>query len=246
MLKIVRWCTATGRPRIAEDEIHVWRAKLDFDIGTLEDLAAILSPAEKIRAERFVLTKDRQRFSASRGILRKLLGDYLGESPRSLDIGIGPYGKPFLHAAGNTNFLRFNLSRSHGLALIAISLRREVGIDVEKINPKIASEKIEDRFFSHQEQRELNELPAELRSEGFFLHWTCKEAYVKARGEGLQIALNSFHVSYASGQSAALGTTDREKWSLFSFCPEPGFAAALVVEGQGVLPRYWEWRNVSY
>lgn len=245
MAEVIAWSYPKGELRLSDNELHVWLARLDLDSTPPDGLAVCLSSEEKARAARFALARDRGRFIVSRRILRQLLGAYLCQSPASVAIEVGRYGKPALDPRTNTNRLCFNLSHSHGLVLFAFALGREVGIDLERMRPEIANEGIERNYFSKQELSELDALPAELRPEGFFLCWTRKEAYVKGRGEGLQVSLRSFDVSLTPGLPAALRAVDGPRWSLHSFCPEPEFVAACVVEGQGVHPQFWEWRELA-
>jgi 4'-phosphopantetheinyl transferase len=204
-------------------------------------LSSTLSSEEQTRAGRFVLDKDRHRFTVTRGILRQLLGRYLCRPPASVAIEVGPHGKPALRVKEDVAPLRFNLSHSEGLGLFAFALEHEVGIDVEQIRPEVAKEGIEESYFSARERRELDALPAECRSDGFFRCWTRKEAYVKVRGEGLLLPLDSFDASLTPGQPAVLHRVDKDRWSLYSVCPEPGFIAAVVVERKKNNLRFWEW-----
>jgi 4'-phosphopantetheinyl transferase len=245
MADVIAWGSPERQPQLTKDEVHIWRAKLDLDSISVERFSADLSPDEKTRATRFVLLKDRRRFTVARSILRQLLGGYLRQSSASVKIETGPHGKPNLKVGPDSIPLRFNLSHAHELVLYAFSLQGEVGIDVEQIRPRVANEGIEDRYFTSQEQKELEVLPPDLRPEGFFSCWTRKEAYVKACGEGLQIPLTSFDVSLTPGQPATLNRVDKDRWSLYSFYPEPGFVAAMVIEGQGRRLRFWEWRDSS-
>ncbi len=157
------------------------------------------------------------------------------------------YGKPAVANAALRPAICFNLSHSHGLAVIAIGHEREVGIDVERIRAEFASEAIAKRYFSAKEIDELSRLPAELRTEGFFLCWTRKEAYIKAKGDGLQIPLDSFDVSLSPGMPATLSSVDEPRWGIESFVPElvseRRFAAAVVAEGKDWRTRYFEWKQ---
>jgi 4'-phosphopantetheinyl transferase len=115
----------------------------------------------------------------------------------------------------------------------------ELGIDTEKIRPEFAGEGIAERYFSAKEQRELAEVPKELRDRAFFLCWTRKEAYIKAHGDGLQIPLDSFDVSLKPGEAEMLRSADRDRWSIRSFAPAPEFVAAIIVEGKIHSIRFW-------
>jgi 4'-phosphopantetheinyl transferase len=120
-----------------------------------------------------------------------------------------------------------------------------LGIDIEKIRPKVAFEGIESRYFSPRERAELERLHPDFRPEGFFLCWTRKEAYVKARGDGLKVPLESFSVSLAPGKPAVLQSSDEGRWSLYSLDPAAGFVGALVAEGRGHQLQLWELDEAS-
>src|SRR5206468_3486528 len=130
---------------------------------------------------------------------------------------------------------------SHGLALLAFAVGRNLGVDVEFVRSSLASEEIADRYFSPQEVAELRTLSPSLREEAFFLCWTRKEAYVKARGEGLHIPLESFNVSVTPGQPERLESADSGRWSMWSLHPDPQYVGALVVEGRDLRLREWGW-----
>ena len=91
--------------------------------------------------------------------------------------------------------LQFNLSHTRGFVACAISIANAVGIDVEAVsrNPDI---EVADRFFSPREVAILRAMPPERQPETFLRFWTLKEALIKATGEGLSRALDSF--SFAS------------------------------------------------
>jgi 4'-phosphopantetheinyl transferase len=235
------WFPATAGVQLSTKDVHVWRASLDVDADVRERLSSILSAAERERGARFAFTRERNRFVVARAILRQLLAGYLSELPQNLLLETLAHGKPTISAAASIPTLRFNLSHSHGLALFAFCFEHEVGIDIEKIRPEVAFEGIESRYFSPMEREELETLPMDVRPEGFFLCWTRKEAYVKAKGAGLQIPLESFDVSLTPGKPAVLQSSDKDRWSLHSLYPETGYVGALVVEGRGHRLRLWEW-----
>jgi 4'-phosphopantetheinyl transferase len=230
---------------LREGEVHVWRAPLERSKAELLQLRETLSIEETLRADRFYFQRDRDAFMASRGTLRQLLGRYLECGPKEIAFEYGPYGKPNLRRDSIGPHLNFNVSHSHGLALMAFSLGRQLGVDVESIRPAIASEEIAERFFSSQEVAELHSLPPEIRAEGFFLCWTRKEAYVKAIGDGLQIPLKDFRVSLTPSQPARLESEDSERWTLCSLHPGTGFVGALVAEGKDWELHCWDWIQES-
>ncbi|MGB8495408.1 MAG: 4'-phosphopantetheinyl transferase superfamily protein [Candidatus Acidiferrum sp.] len=215
---------------LAPNETHVWRVRLDVGADALRRAAECLSADENARAERFRFLRDREHFIIAHATLRNLLGGFLAYPPTKICLIQGPYGKPSLSGDFSGNPLRFNISHSHGWALLAFAYGREVGIDIEKIRPEIVTEDIAERYFSVTERNELLSLPAEIRAEAFFLCWTRKEAYIKAHGTGLQFPLDSFDVSLDPREPAILRGKDSERWDLCSLRPTSGHAGALISE----------------
>jgi 4'-phosphopantetheinyl transferase len=236
-MEALSWSRHTQNFVLQENDVHVWLASLDVDPQEGTRLSSYLNKDEISRAERFVFPRDRNHFVVARGRLRELLGKYLRCPPNVVQFKTGRYGKLSLLDDGDP--LRFNLSHSHGLALYGFCVGREIGIDTEKIRVGFAGEGIAGRYFSATEQRELAELPEELRDTAFFLCWTRKEAYIKAHGDGLQIALDSFDVSLKPSAPATLRSADSGRWSLRSFRPAPEFVAAIIVEGEIRSIRFW-------
>ena len=236
-MEAVRWSRPEEELALPQDELHIWLAWLDVDPRERTRLFSYLNRDEVSRAERFVFPRDRDHFIVARGRLRQLLGKYRRCPPDAVQFKTGRYGKLSLLDDGDQP--RFNLSHSHGLALYGFSMGHELGIDTEKIRPEFAGEGIAERYFSAKEQRELAEVPKELRDRAFFLCWTRKEAYIKAHGDGLQIPLDSFDVSLKPGEAEMLRSADRDRWSIRSFAPAPEFVAAIIVEGKIHSIRFW-------
>lgn len=209
--------------------------------------ASLLSPEEWGRARRFRFERDRRRFTVARGVLRTLLGQYLGIDSRSIEFSYASHGKPFLAGALSAQRLYFNVSHSGELALYAIAREREVGVDIELVHTIDDAQQIAERFFSLAENAALRALPAEVKEEAFFTCWTRKEAYIKALGEGLSLPLHEFDVSLTPGEPARfLGAVDREhalRWTLRELDPAPGYVAALVAEGSGWEVTCWRWED---
>jgi 4'-phosphopantetheinyl transferase len=240
------WLDGPARPLLDDGEVHVWRACLNLHGSRLGQLWETLSPDEQLRARKFKFQRDREHFVAARGGLRDILSRYTGSAPQSLHFSYSEYGKPSLVGETGGEFARFNVSHSDGLALYAVTAGREVGIDLERVREDFASLDIAERFFSRREVAALRALPPTVRTPAFFDCWTRKEAYIKARGEGLSRPLHLFTVSLAPGQPAALLCDDEEpeeasRWSLASLSPGEGFRAALAVKGQVRALRCWRW-----
>jgi 4'-phosphopantetheinyl transferase len=240
------WSIPPERVRLSINDVHVWRAHLNQPESTVEQLFGTLAADERSRAERFYFQKDQKHFIVARGILRAILSRYLSIKPEKLRFSYNEYGKPDLNQDIDRCGLRFNLSHADGLALFAITQGREIGVDLERIRPDFATSEIAERFFSAQEVEALRALPANLQEEAFFNCWTRKEAYIKARGEGLSIPLDQFEVSLAPGQPASLLKTyqsmqEASLWSLHELHPGSGYVAALAVRGDDWQPKYWQW-----
>lgn len=231
------------------DEVHIWSVNLNMPELQIKKLQLYLSADELQRAQRFYFEKDRNDFIVGRGILRRLLSNYLDRQPYEFIFEYNKFGKPFLpYAFGGDNF-RFNLSHSHGLALYAFALNHEVGIDIEYIREDFSDLEIADRFFSPDEVAELRSLPQQDQKQAFFLCWTRKEAFIKGKGKGLSIPLDQFDVSITPGQPAELLRTkynrkDALQWSLYNLSLKPDYAAAVAVEGvrQWQL-KFFDWKE---
>ena len=99
--------------------------------------------------------------------------------PKEVLFRYNSFGKPAL-ADHHESDLRFNVSHSHGLALLAVTREHGVGIDLEYLRPEIATQDVAKRFFSAAEVKSLERLPKEMLSDAFFKCWTRKEAYIAA------------------------------------------------------------------
>jgi len=212
--------------QLASDEVHTWCASLDVPSETLARLYASLTPDERQRSARFQFDRDRQRFIVARGVLRELLGRYLETDPGDVSFVYNAFGKPDLSPRFGRP-LKFNLSHAAGLALIAITTASSVGVDLEYIRLQSDYPEIARRFFSAAEVDALSGLQSDAYAAAFMNCWTKKEAYVKARGEGLTMPLTE-------NDSAT-------RWSLYTLQPAPDYAGALAIEGTAWRLRHWQW-----
>ena len=212
----------------------------------LERLRATLSADERARADRFVFDEHRHRFIVARAMLRDVLGRYLQVQPADVRFYYGPHGRPEL--TGVPSSLRFNLSHSRDLALLAVADRIDVGIDVEAIRADFATLEIAARFFSRHEIAALQRLDAEgAQVDAFFSCWTRKEAYIKARGVGLSLGLDTFDVTLEPGAPAELLATrhdddDAALWSMAAIAAGVGYAAAVCAAVTPLLLQGYDWQ----
>jgi 4'-phosphopantetheinyl transferase len=213
--------------------VHLWKKCFDASPEGMERSYEMLSPEERARAERFLVEPPRRAFILTRGTLRLLLGKYLDRAPSEISFRYTEFGKPLLD---QSNELRFNVSHTDGVALLAFVRGRELGVDVEKIRPVKDLKDLANRFFSQAERKKLNGIEGEHRLRGaFFRCWTRKEAYIKGKGEGLSIPLHQFDVSLEMGETQALIATRPEaseagRWLVRDISFDPSYVAALAIE----------------
>ncbi len=209
-----------------KDEVHIWRIDLAKP-GNSE----LLSADERDRANRFRFATHRDRYISGRSSLRTILARFVETAPGQLIFEYTQFGKPFLADSR----VRFNLSHSEDLAVLAVTFDREIGVNVERIRQQKDILDVAERYFATPEREALRSLPVSDRAAGFYRCWTRKEAYIKARGDGLSLDLNSFVVSLLPQEPAALlaandGPEEVSRWRMFTLDLHPQYAAALAVE----------------
>ena len=230
--------------------VHVWRLPLLPAPESFNRLYSFLSDDELARADRLVREEDGRKFIAARGALRLLLSRYLDEAPEQLVFQRMEFGKPRLANGVAEKSVTFNVSHSGDLGLIAIASSNELGIDIEAHRERLEADKIARRYFSPGEVDTLFALPQEQWHDAFYDCWTRKEAYIKARGEGLSLGLNTFDVSLGPDEPPALlrakdGPEELSRWSFFHIRPGTGYTGALAVEGQPNAIRLYDLEDVS-
>ena len=233
------WPAAPDVPQLIGNEIHVWSVSLDQAQCGMTHVAATLCPEERARARRFHFERDRNRFVASRGSLRALLGRYLDVSPAEINFAYSARGKPSLAKAFSRDSVHFNLAHSGALALVALTRVAEVGVDVEQIRSVEDAEAIAKRFFSPRESEILQRLPTTELQTAFFNLWTRKEAWLKATGEGISESLSHVEVSCLQEEPVRVislfGNSETARcWRLIHLAPAPGFVGALAIHAPEV------------
>lgn len=213
---------------LAQDEIHVWR--LNWRRGPRFD-AESLSAEERARAERIRCEKTQGQFLAARALLRRLLGRYLGTAPAALAFVLGDKGKPRLAGTAPDEGLTFNVSHAGDWILIALARDRAVGVDVETPRAMQDMDGIAERCFAPSELAYWRALPADARADAFYAFWTCKEAFVKAVGQGVFLGLEQCVVDLAPPAfklvAAPAVCGPAETWRLYDLSADLGARAAL-------------------
>jgi len=233
-------------PALKPGALHVWRVDLD-NRSSATNSGTILSTDELERAARFVREIDRQRYIAGHTALRMILAGYLGVLPGSLRIDQESGGKPRLKGPAGPPPLYFNLSHSQSLQLVAVTLDREVGVDVEWIRPLADAGDIVERFFTSAERAAWNALGQQDRLPAFFRCWTRKEAFMKARGLGLSLGLDQVEVSFVdtAAEPRIVWCGDLSdapaRWKIYDVATGGSYLAACAVEVGADQPRLLDW-----
>jgi 4'-phosphopantetheinyl transferase len=206
----------------------VWCASLDIPLSHVQALEETLAADEQIRAAQFRFPQDRMHFIVAHVLLRAILTRYLSRESHTLQFCYSQYGKPSLDREFGSDALSFSMTHSYGMVLYAITRSRDIGIDLEHIDTNVACDQIAESFFSAYEVSIFREVPKQIQHEAFFCCWTRKEAYLKARGTGLSLALSQFDVSVTAGVPAALLSSREEhqditRWSLYDLSPGIGY-----------------------
>lgn len=240
------WNLPPHSMRLQEREVHIWRVSVSHFAPFMHRLQEILSEEERARASRFRFERDHQRWIVAHAILRLLLSQYVGISTANLRFQTNAYGKPSLAFPILTPPLQFNLSHAADLVLYAFASTARVGIDVEYQRTDVDYEALARVSFSPREQMMLRTVPHESKGEAFFRCWTRKEAYIKAKGLGFSLPLDSFDVSFLTGEPVALldsreNREEVERWRLQNLFPGRGYAGALAIEGKDWHVSCWQY-----
>lgn len=231
------WQPVSGNVAPTRGEVVLVAVDLDAAASRIAAMLETFSRRERERYDSFAHEEHRLRWGAGRGVLREVLGMALGIRPDAVVFQYGTHGKPQVRG------MRFNISHSACAAVIALS-GGEVGVDVELPRPRRADQ-IARRFFAPGENTSLFALPDEDRPDAFFRLWTCKEAFLKATGEGLSRSTRSFEIQLSPPRLLwASGIPDAaERYSVHPLDVGDPYRAALVAEGQGLALRHLVWQK---
>lgn len=218
-----------------DGEVHVYRlnlaAEADLPYPQAWDL---LDGEERERAGRFRHEPSRRAFVTVRAALRVLLGRYLRRTPASIRFATGEKGKPRLAGSEPDRGLVFNVSHSGDWGFIALSLDTALGVDVERRRAMAYRDGMAERCFADDELAWWRALPEDRQEQAFFALWCCKEAFVKATGEGIALGLEACVVDL-SGPPRLVSVPPccgkAEEWRLAAVEAEDGYAAAVCYRG---------------
>lgn len=245
----------TGRSERYErlaSEAHVWWAPpLEPWSPRAEQLCrSVLSPDERARYDRFRRPQSQAIFLHAHALLRGVLSQYAERAPTDWAFDTGVHGRPELAAASAAGGeLRFNLSHTRGLAACVVTRTIDCGIDVEQVRRADQRLARADRLLSPEEAASLATLQPALRRRRFFVHWTLKEAYLKARGLGLtvEVAQARFAVDPTGTAQPRLDPQleDRaEDWQFAWYEPTEEHALSVALRRAASTPRRVVLRQV--
>jgi len=234
--------SALGQAQLSgldKQTIHLWRgfspSEAPMDDASGAQFVPLLSGEETARMLRFHFAHDQSAFAFARGMLRTLLGSYLGVGPELVSFQTSELGKPSLSGERAQSSLHFNLSHTAGAVVVAVCLDREIGADVERVRQDFDVDDIAGKFFSPSEQKALRSFaPGQSRVDAFFRCWTRKEAWLKARGSGLSFPLTDFDVSMSAREGDVLLVTrpdpdEARRWRILDEGAPPGYASAVAI-----------------
>lgn len=224
---------------VASSPVQIWRLRLgDLDDNPLETLRPLTVPAEHARAHRYEFDADRHRHLAGRGLARFVLSRQYDCTPQALSITEGAHGKPRLQGPPSDHpTLHFNIAHTEDVVVVAVSRAHPVGIDVESQHRDADTDALARRVLTETERRRWQERPAPDRPAAFFHLWTCKEAFLKATGHGLQRAPDTIECRFDGDTVAALADADgppsssgtsAAPWTVHPFSASAGVVGAVV------------------
>lgn len=215
---------------LSDNKIHVYL--IQFNLFDSKKCIQYLSEDEFIRAGKLKIEEKKDQFVITRSVLRLLLSSAVGKSYKDIEFFFGEHGKPSIEESLNNKPIEFNISHSGDYALIAIALSDKVGVDIEKINSDIDHQSLSKRFFSEQENNELQGIDEGQRGDVFYRIWSQKESFIKATGQGIAFGLERFSVSLEEGEQSGTEVTTTaslgEKWFTYNLLELDDYKTALT------------------
>ena len=209
----------------------------------LDRCRLLLSKNESQKAERFVYRADYERYVYFHGALRYILSAYTNIPAHLISFKENAYGKPYVDTQGGHSPIKFNMSHSKNICVVAITRGREIGIDVEAIRNISDAREIVKKYFSSDEQKLLLAAPEKSFFKLFFVCWTQKEAFAKAIGNGLSYQFDQFSTPIylnKNGSSVFKEGVDGkiEEWKFESFNIHPGYIGSFVTKPYSEMPTF--------
>ncbi|MBN2000898.1 4'-phosphopantetheinyl transferase superfamily protein [candidate division KSB1 bacterium] len=233
------WAQTTFTP-LLQNQVHLWLFSIVY-IRHPERFLQILPEDEAERFRKYRQKQHRDSFLIRRGFLRIILSRYLKKDPAKIRFSSNSFGKPVV--VGNNDRINFSLSHSKELIILALTLEKLVGADIQYNEPSVKFMNIATRFFSDTEIRQLELKSPDRRLAAFYRLWTGKEAYIKGLGMGLSYGLSSFAL-YEVEESKSFNLVDplqnkSHEWQIIQVPVPAGYCAALAVPREKYDIRYY-------
>ncbi len=240
--------TVANLLELRPDEVHVWIVEPERidDPRLLEAYWGLLDAREREKQRRFRFERHQRQYLVSHALVRLTLSRYAPVAPAAWTFATNAYGRPEVQGEWSTK-LRFNLSHTDGMALVAVGTGAELGADVEDAQRDGETVEIADHYFATSEVATLRALPPERHRERFFEYWTLKESYIKARGAGLSLPLDQFAFHLEAGQSPRISFDPRmrdepDAWQFVQLRPSERHQAAVALKRARGLPLSVRWQ----
>lgn len=229
-----------------EGKVKIWTFDLDVSAADEKKYTVVLNRPELERASRFHFERHKRRFIAGRGILRMILAQYLECDPVTLCFTYSKFGKPAVLGPDGKPEINFSSTNSSNLGAVAISRKAKLGFDLEKVQSKKGDQMlIVENQFCDEEIDWFKSLPEDERVNAFFELWTGKEAYLKAKGLGMSVPLNSFYISIKKQITrlvwSDIDQADPSSWMMYRPVTQSGFTSCLAVQSHNcsVISEHW-------
>lgn len=203
-----------------------------------------LDDDELAHSRRLRFPQHQREYILSHALLRTTLSQYADIAPKQWSFLRNAFGKPHLIETVGAERLRFNLSHTHGLSVCAVTLDCDLGVDVEFHANRESLLEVADHYFSQREIADLRMLPKAVQGDVFFRYWTLKESYIKARGEGLSIPLDSFSFHFPADSDVGFidhaDTHAENAWRFQWMEPSSLHSAAVAIKSTQLdLQLFW-------
>lgn len=187
-----------------EIQLYVVPVRDGFELDRLDNGLALLDDDELQVYHRYQVDFKKVEFAIGRILLKKQLAHRIGADPRTIRFRKNQYGKLYLlpeyDAGTSSGQVYFNLSHTDKLIVCAMTTLGDIGVDVEHLTRDHLS--IMTRVFNEDEIDYVNaQQDDEEKFRAFYMLWTRKEAYMKAKGMGFSLPPLSFSVPLQFGRA---------------------------------------------
>ena len=214
-----------------EGHVVVWMTQVLTAQNAMPFLESCLDAHDRERAARFHFAEDRARYVLGRALVRNILGRYLAQAPETIALTYTDHGQPYFPG---DETMRFSITHAHDLVAVALTANAQIGIDIEYVERKLNLNELAGRILSADDFGAFKALPGSEKEAEFFRVWTRKEAYLKARGEGISEGLQKISVSFGPDEVTSLADTRDEstaqKWRMHKLSLPAEYMGALACD----------------